>query len=167
MVIFHWVLLLQHSKVLGYSDTKMVQGVRVGEEARWPEDAVVQTAWADMEASVQGSALFPQQSWGASEPQAAFVCRSNTCVGRQWISREFFSAPLRFLSPRSMPVENMFLWGSAWNTTPATVRRDRARSFKDAEDAFCLSVCLLHASSLPLITISHRSESTSAGLSTY
>lgn len=53
-----------------------------------------------------------------------------------------FSACVRFLSPRSMPVENMFLWGSAWNTTPATVRRDRACSFKDAEDAFCLSVCL-------------------------
>lgn len=33
----------------------MVSRVCVGEEANWPEDAVVHTAWADVEASLPGT----------------------------------------------------------------------------------------------------------------
>lgn len=62
-----------------------------------------------------------------------------------------FLPRLRFLCLRSMPVENMFLWGSVWNTTPATVIRATSLQLQGCWGClgFCLSLCLPVSLSLP------------------
>lgn len=81
-----------------------------------------------------------------------------------------FLPRLRFLCLRSIPVENMFLWGSAWNTTPAMVIRDASLQLQGCWGClgFCLSVRLPVCSAPSLsFLINHKNDSTSAGLSTY
>lgn len=58
-----------------------------------------------------------------------------------------FLPRLRFLCLRSIPVENMFLWGSAWNTTPAMVIRDASLQLQGCWGClgFCPSARLLCA----------------------
>lgn len=108
----------------------MVSRVCVGEEANWAEDAVVQTAWADVEASLPGTV--DAKLTGLTHNLRLFAAQKLLFS----VSCSVFLSCLRFPSQRSIPVENMFLWGSAWNTTPATVRRH-------ASLGFCLSVWLL------------------------